>query len=63
MIICLAASGIVFGFAALKEVLITEEAYRELCTDEELARDERLCYMQDQRYVAPIPQYHLTYLG
>ena len=53
MLICLTASGIVFGFAALKEVLIAEGAYRELCTQDEFARDERLCYMQDQRYVLP----------
>jgi MFS family permease len=51
VLICLAASGVVFGFAALKEVLITEGAYRDLCTTEELDREDRLCYLQDQRCV------------
>ncbi|KAI9044296.1 putative MFS transporter [Aspergillus affinis] len=44
---CWFASGIVFGFAALKPVLVGEGVYRNLCTAEELQRDVELCYKQD----------------
>jgi hypothetical protein len=44
------ASGIVFGFAALKSVLVEEEVYRESCTREELLDNVRVCYIQDLRY-------------
>lgn len=47
---CVLASGIVFGFAALKSVLVDEQVYRELCTKEELRESVRVCYMQDLRY-------------
>ena len=53
VIVCILASGIVFGFAALKQILVEEDVYRELCTAEELERHEKLCYLQDQRYVRP----------
>lgn len=46
---CVLASGIVFGFAALKQILVEERVYRDLCTREELERGEMLCYLQDQR--------------
>lgn len=46
---CWFASGIVFGFAALKPVLIKEGVYRELCTPEELKDDVEVCYAQDLR--------------
>ena len=36
---CWFASGIVFGFAALKPILIKEGVYRDLCTQEELDED------------------------
>ncbi|UPX16567.1 uncharacterized protein EKO05_0006960 [Ascochyta rabiei] len=44
---CWFASGIVFGFAALKPILIKEGVYRDLCTQEELAEDVEVCYEQD----------------
>ncbi|EAW13423.1 putative MFS transporter [Aspergillus clavatus NRRL 1] len=44
---CWFASGIVFGFAALKPVLVEEGVYRDLCTDEELADGVELCHQQD----------------
>ena len=50
VIACWLASGIVFGFAALKPVLIDQGVYRELCTAEELHRDVEVCYEQDLRY-------------
>ncbi|PWY75529.1 MFS transporter [Aspergillus heteromorphus CBS 117.55] len=44
---CWFASGIVFGFAALKPVLVAEGIYREWCTDEELRDGVELCAKQD----------------
>jgi len=46
---CWLASGIVFGFAALKPVLISEGVYRELCTPDELKADLEVCHEQDLR--------------
>ncbi|KAJ5771814.1 Major facilitator superfamily domain general substrate transporter [Penicillium odoratum] len=44
---CWVASGIVFGFAALKPVLIEEGVYHDLCTEEELRDGVELCKQQD----------------
>lgn len=49
VITCATASGIVFGFDALKTILTQEKVYRELCTEDELLDDVRLCYLQDQK--------------
>ncbi|RHZ46993.1 putative MFS transporter [Aspergillus thermomutatus] len=46
---CWFASGIVFGFAALKPVLIEEGVYRDLCTEEELRDGVEVCFEQDLR--------------
>jgi hypothetical protein len=46
---CWLASGIVFGFAALKPVLISEGVYREQCTREELKQNVEICMEQDIR--------------
>lgn len=46
---CWFASGIVFGFAALKPILIKEGVFRELCTSTELADDVEVCFEQDLR--------------
>ncbi|KAF3041177.1 hypothetical protein E8E12_009635 [Didymella heteroderae] len=46
---CWFASGIVFGFAALKPILIKEGVYRDLCTQEELDEEVEVCYEQDLR--------------
>ena len=46
---CWLASGIVFGFAALKPVLIDQGVYRELCSAIELEDDVEVCYEQDLR--------------
>lgn len=46
---CWFASGIVFGFAALKPILIKEGVYRNLCTQEELDENVEVCYEQDLR--------------
>lgn len=50
-IICVLASGIVFGFAALKSILVEEQIYRDLCTPREIEKDVAICYLQDQRSV------------
>ncbi|KAF2715602.1 MFS general substrate transporter [Pleomassaria siparia CBS 279.74] len=46
---CWFASGIVFGFAALKPILIKEGVFRELCTPDELAEGVEVCFDQDLR--------------
>lgn len=48
---CWTASGIVFGFAALKPVLIEEGVYHNLCTEDELREGVDLCKQQDLKYV------------
>lgn len=48
---CWLASGLLFGFAALKPVLVDQGVYREYCTVEELEEGVELCYKQDLRYV------------
>ncbi|KAF4626797.1 hypothetical protein G7Y89_g11363 [Cudoniella acicularis] len=47
VIYCLFAAGIVFGYAAIKPVLIREHVYRNLCTKEELEKGVRTCYEQE----------------
>ncbi|KAI9672382.1 MAG: hypothetical protein M1817_003404 [Caeruleum heppii] len=48
---CLLAAGIVFGYAALKPIFISEGVYRDLCTDDELDRHVGTCYRQELRHV------------
>jgi hypothetical protein len=57
---CWVASGIVFGFAALKPVLVLEGVYRELCTAEELEEGVEVCYEQDLRFVLRLCMLELT---
>lgn len=47
VIYCLFAAGIVFGYAAIKPVLIAEGVYRNLCTQDELDRHVRTCQAQE----------------
>ena len=49
VIYCLTAAGIVFGFAALKPVLIEQGVYRDRCTKQELEDKEWVCYEQELR--------------
>ncbi|KAF2263078.1 MFS general substrate transporter [Lojkania enalia] len=49
VIYCLFAAGVVFGFAAIKPVLIREGVYRDQCTKQELDDNVRVCYAQDLR--------------
>jgi hypothetical protein len=50
VISCTLGSGIVFGFAALKPVLVDRHAYRDLCTKQELDQHVLICYKQDLKY-------------
>jgi hypothetical protein len=45
------SAGVVFGYAALKPLLIEEGVYRQFCTPDELDRHVSVCYMQEIRYV------------
>ena len=47
---CLLSAGVVFGYAALKPVLIEEGVYREFCSDEEISASDITCYGQEIRY-------------
>lgn len=46
---CWFASGIVFGFAALKPILIKEGVFSDLCTPQEIERGVDVCFEQDLR--------------
>lgn len=50
-IYCLLAAGVVFGYAALKPVLIKEGVYREYCTEKDPGGENRTCYEQEIRYL------------
>lgn len=49
MLACWFASGICFGFAALKPILIKEGVFRNLCTQDELNEGIEVCFEQDLR--------------
>ena len=51
MVYCLLAAGVVFGYAAIKPVLVEEGVYRDQCTKEELEDNIPTCYGQEIRYV------------
>ncbi|OJJ51728.1 hypothetical protein ASPZODRAFT_127852 [Penicilliopsis zonata CBS 506.65] len=49
VVYCFLAAGVVFGFAAIKPVLIREGVYRHLCSQEELDTGALVCYGQEIR--------------
>ena len=49
VVYCLLAAGIVFGYAAIKPVLIDEGVYRDRCTKQELEDGVWVCYEQELR--------------
>ncbi|KAJ5782060.1 Major facilitator superfamily domain general substrate transporter [Penicillium paradoxum] len=49
VVYCFLAAGVVFGFAALKPVLIREKVYRNLCSQIERDEDVDVCYGQEIR--------------
>lgn len=53
VVYCLLAAGVVFGYAALKPVLIEQGVYRDRCTEHELKEGVRVCYEQEIRYGIP----------
>ena len=52
VVYCLFSAGVVFGYAALKPVLIHEGVYSQFCESEEVeAVHDKTCYEQEIRYV------------
>ncbi|KAF1833875.1 MFS general substrate transporter [Decorospora gaudefroyi] len=49
VIYCLFAAGVVFGYAAIKPVLLDQGVYREYCSKEELDQNVIVCYEQELR--------------
>ncbi|KAJ6185177.1 hypothetical protein N7519_006478 [Penicillium mononematosum] len=49
VVYCFLAAGVVFGFAALKPILIREKVYRNLCSEAELEKAVNVCYGQEIR--------------
>ncbi|WPH01695.1 protein fmp42 [Acrodontium crateriforme] len=49
VIYCLLAAGVVFGYAAIKPVLVDEGVYRDKCTKQELKDGVWICYEQELR--------------
>lgn len=49
VVYCFLAAGIVFGFAALKPVLIREGVYRNFCSKRELDEHAAVCDGQEIR--------------
>ncbi|MCJ1311055.1 hypothetical protein MMC25_004725 [Agyrium rufum] len=49
VVYCLFSSGIVFGYAAIKPVLVREGVYRDLCPEGEARRVDQTCYEQEIR--------------
>lgn len=53
MAYCLLSAGVIFGYAALKPILIKEGVYRDRCTADEVEDGVDVCYGQEIRYHAP----------
>jgi MFS family permease len=49
VVYCLFAAGIVFGYAAIKPVLIDQSVFKNLCTKKELKDGTSPCYKQELR--------------
>ena len=50
VVYCLFSAGVVFGYAALKPVLIHEGVYSQFCSSEVVAALDKTCYEQEIRY-------------
>lgn len=50
MVYCLLSAGVVFGYAALKPVLVEEGVYGQYCPEGEVSISGRTCYEQEIRY-------------
>jgi len=51
VVYCLLSAGIVFGYAAIKPVLIDEGVYKNQCTKQEIRDHVSPCYGQEIRSV------------
>lgn len=49
IVYCLLAAGVVFGYAAIKPILLDEGVYRNYCTKQELEDGVNPCYKQEIR--------------
>ena len=49
VVYCVLATGLVFGYAALKPVLVDQGVYRDRCTHNELQNHVQICQQQDLR--------------
>lgn len=49
VIYCLLSAGVVFGYAAIKPVLIAEGVYRDKCTPAEIERGAQVCHLQEMK--------------
>lgn len=49
VIYCLCSAGVVFGYAAIKPVLVNEGVYGDYCQSQHLATHEKTCYEQEIR--------------
>ena len=47
---CLLSAGVVFGYAALKPVLVEEGVYGQYCLAGDISVENRTCYEQEIRY-------------
>lgn len=50
VVYCLFAAGVVFGYAALKPVLVREGVYGEYCPEMSVDAEATTCYEQEIRY-------------
>lgn len=50
VVYCLFSAGVIFGYAALKPVLIHEGVYSQYCSSEEAETLDKTCYEQEIRY-------------
>lgn len=49
VVYCLLSAGVVFGYAAIKPVLVEQGVYKDLCTKSELDEGVWVCYGQEIR--------------
>lgn len=52
VVYCLFAAGVVFGYAALKPVLVHEGVYGKYCLEISVAAETTTCYEQEIRYAS-----------
>lgn len=58
VVYCLFAAGVVFGYAALKPVLVREGVYGEYCSEMSVDAEATTCYEQEIRYTLQPPKHN-----